>query len=582
MDAEQNRPAKRQRTGKACKSCRTSKARCEIQQEADACHRCEVLDLECELPKRNSTRAVAPIFSNPAISNGRNVEDRLKRIELMIARLSKAVFPQSSDALNGIVDAADSPDALPEGNDTDTIIVHSYPKPVEILQDLQSELYGQATVSSSEQTNHLDVVSVGLLPRETAAQLLRTYSVRIVPYQFNGRIRSIDRYSKWIPLADVVRFVSNVSQDFSQRSPLLMNVLCLLATRFHAEIPSQTVQDMYKHVKRLVADAVIETPPVASSVVQALTLLCLFGPAVQTDKPLDSWHLSASTANHAVVAFGPSNVKQPCAAEERTVEQLRVWSGLCLTHLQYSIGSGRPLSISIRLMDGCRRLLEQPTIMPFDTPLIAELQFYVCLHTALSNPAATAESAFTPWDFAWSRFLTNSGPPRTLELSHWFGHLLLHRRNASSVQGLSPQAMHEKSVPSMRESANIVSQFVRHSSDQAPDLPDFAFFIASYAALVLCESAVDHHLVENLRAYLFKVACGESHIAFKHGCIIQRALERSRHADSNGDEATNGGAEMAPHAAGTPLPSQAMGLNDFDALAGFDIFGEYFTVGSLL
>jgi hypothetical protein len=43
-DTEQDRPAKRQRIGKACKSCRTSKARCETQQDADTCHRCQVLE----------------------------------------------------------------------------------------------------------------------------------------------------------------------------------------------------------------------------------------------------------------------------------------------------------------------------------------------------------------------------------------------------------------------------------------------------------------------------------------------------------------------------------------------------------
>jgi len=232
-------------------------------------------------------------------------------------------------------------------------------------------------------------------------------------------------------------------------------------------------------------------------------------------------------------------------------------------------------------MEGCRRLLEQPTILPFDTPLIAELQFYICLHTALQTPTATPESAFTSWESAWSRFLTSSGPPRTLELSHWFGHLLLLRRNASSQQGLSQQAIHEKNIPAWRESANIVSQFVRHSSDQAPDLPDFAFFIASYAALVLCESAIDHHLVENLRAYFFKVACGEAHIAFKHGLIIQRALERSRHADTSVEDGTLNGVEIMPHTSGTPLPPP-IGMSDFDALAGFEVFGEYFTVESLL
>ncbi|KAI4722445.1 hypothetical protein E4T48_01293 [Aureobasidium sp. EXF-10727] len=486
----------------------------------------------------------------------------------MVAKLSEAVFPHSESILNAInVDNSNSHEASTEEHTTDTAIEHNYPKPVEILQDLQSELYTQSVQSSSDDTSGLDVVSLGILPIETAVQLLRT---------------AIDRYSKWIHVADVSNFVSNVSRSLSRSSPLLMSVLCLLATRYHPEISSQTVQDMYKHVKRHVADAVIATPPLASSIIQALNLLCLFSPAVQTDKPLDSWHLTASAANHAVVAFGPSHVKQPGTTEERTIEQLRVWSGLCLTHLQYSIGTGRPLSISTRLMDGCRRLLEQPAITPFDTLLIAELQFYICLHTALQNSTATADNVFTTWKAAWSRFLTSSGPPRTLELSHWFGHLLLHRRNASSQQDLSPQAVQEKNIPAWRESANIVSQFVRHSADQVLDLPDFAFFIASYAALVLCESAIDHHLVENLRAYLFKVACGESHIAFKHGFILQRALERSRHAEPSGEDSTYGVPEVQPHTAETPLPSQVMGMGEFDALAGFDIFGEYFTVESLL
>jgi hypothetical protein len=218
---------------------------------------------------------------------------------------------------------------------------------------------------------------------------------------------------------------------------------------------------------------------------------------------------------------------------------------------------------------------------------MAELKFYVCLHTALQTTTAPPEDVFSSWRTSWGRHVTSSGPPRTLELSHWFGHLLLHRRNASAHQHLSPEALHELNQLSWRESANIVSQFVRHDASKAPDLPDFAFFIASYAALVLCESAIDHHLVDNLRAYFFRVACGESHIAFKHGCIIQRALQRSRHAETNAPDVVTGNSTNVAQPSGADMPfegqaAHTMGLNDFDALAGFDIFGEYFTADSLL
>jgi hypothetical protein len=113
-------------------------------------------------------------------------------------------------------------------------------------------------------------------------------------------------------------------------APLLMNVSCLLASRYHPDVSIHTVQDIYVQVRRLAADVVMDPPPATSCAVHALALLCLFNPAVQTDKPLDSWHLSASTTNHAIVAFKAQQDQD----NQSTIGQLRVLSGLCLTHLQ--------------------------------------------------------------------------------------------------------------------------------------------------------------------------------------------------------------------------------------------------------
>lgn len=128
--------------------------------------------LECELPKRSSNRTSVSGLSHSV--NDNDVETRLKRVEQLIVKLSEAVFPHSKSSLNRAADKSDSLDALGEGHDPDTVIAHNYPKPVEILQDLQSELYAHSGQPSSEETNRLDVVSVGLLSFETAVQLLRT------------------------------------------------------------------------------------------------------------------------------------------------------------------------------------------------------------------------------------------------------------------------------------------------------------------------------------------------------------------------------------------------------------------------
>lgn len=114
-----------------------------------------------------------PASSDSANDND-NVETRLKRVEQMIVKLSEAVFPHSEPTLNRVDGKSNSPDAPAEGHNPDTVIAHNYPKPVEILQDLQSELYTQSGQFCSEETNRLDVVSVGLLTFETAVQLLRT------------------------------------------------------------------------------------------------------------------------------------------------------------------------------------------------------------------------------------------------------------------------------------------------------------------------------------------------------------------------------------------------------------------------
>jgi len=81
----------------------------------------------------------------------------------MIARLSEAVFPHAESALAEVVD--------PTNDTTDPTIANDYPKPVEILQDLQSELYAQPGNPPSEQ---IDLVSVGLLSLDIAVRLLRT------------------------------------------------------------------------------------------------------------------------------------------------------------------------------------------------------------------------------------------------------------------------------------------------------------------------------------------------------------------------------------------------------------------------
>lgn len=93
----------------------------------------------------------------------------------MIARLSEVVFPSSAtsskDTRRSSATQVDTPS---DSGHADTLISHNYPKPVEILQDLQSELYEQSQRHPSDRPKSLDVVSVGLLAPEISSELLQT------------------------------------------------------------------------------------------------------------------------------------------------------------------------------------------------------------------------------------------------------------------------------------------------------------------------------------------------------------------------------------------------------------------------
>lgn len=86
---------------------------------------------------------------------------------------------------------------------------------------------------------------------------------------------------------------------------------------------------------------------------------------------------------------------------------------------------------------------------------------------------------------------------------------------------------------------------------------------------------MDHHLVDNLQRFLLRTAPNGDHIASRHACIIDRAMQRNRASDT-----TN--SVMATVMDGS-LDATLLGMQHNDTtFDGFDVFGELFSVDSLL
>lgn len=88
-------------------------------------------------------------------------------------------------------------------------------------------------------------------------------------------------------------------------------------------------------VRRLAACVVLKPPPLDYESLQSLLLLSMFSPTVQTAMPIDSWVMSALAINHATLPLNISGSQHahPDFSEMR-LKRLRIWNGLCLTHIQ--------------------------------------------------------------------------------------------------------------------------------------------------------------------------------------------------------------------------------------------------------
>ena len=117
-----------------------------------------------------------------------------------------------------------------------------------------------------------------------------------------------------------------------RRNPLLISIACLIASRFIPDFPRLTVHAMYGHVRGLVATTIVDAGPLSFDTLQALLLLSTWKPTIQSETHFDSWILTGIAAGHAIVSFRLEEFQLPLLEDRK--RQVRLWSRLCLRHLQ--------------------------------------------------------------------------------------------------------------------------------------------------------------------------------------------------------------------------------------------------------
>lgn len=205
---------------------------------------------------------------------------------------------------------------------------HSAPQPAHLIQELQSEFFGEAHVSNVRLVG--DLVTAGIIDSNLSWKLIQLCVHPCMLASLLISYRFVEHFGSWVSITDPTA----IHNDMAQTEPLLFNTACLLASRYVPGIPLQTIYAMYLQVRNDVVNMLWKTPPLSFGALQALTLLCLWSAKVQKEISMDSWLLSGMSINHAIISLKSlSHASADQAMDDNMLKELRIWNALCLTQL---------------------------------------------------------------------------------------------------------------------------------------------------------------------------------------------------------------------------------------------------------
>ncbi|KAI2995261.1 transcriptional regulator family: Fungal Specific TF [Aspergillus niger] len=515
----------------ACHTCRKLKTRCDLDPRGHACRRCLSLRIDCKLPETTDRFQDSAAMWPDATSAIPSIEERLTSLERCMREMT-GMMRQMLDHSPGFANASvphltksiiTDETASMEGSPSSPFL----PKPVRLIQDLQSDFFGEAETSPVDSPLSSDGNAKGAIDSKLSLKLLQTF---------------VDHFGACVSIYNL----SDIHNDMKAPDSLLYNTACLLASRYVPGIPTSTVHAIYLQVRHAVVNILWEKPPLKYETLQALALLCLWPATAQKEPPMDSWLLSGISINHAIIAldflnYAPSEVM----VDNETAAQLRLWNTYCLTQLHFAVGNARPFHIQQRYLDHCPRILEHPAATLEDARVVAEIQLYLMTLRLQSNSsrmrlADLDYEEIERWKREWAHLF--SGESSTLELSLWFCQTLLHR-TAMRLQPRSDRLASEV----LQTSRLIISRFLQIRYSTALSLVDQVYFIVGYAALNLCDFNLMDPLIEQVQMFLLHLSPNEDHIAYRFSCMVAEFKRRCGSAECNDPSSTVKGSPLSSY-----------------------------------
>ncbi|ONH68937.1 Uracil catabolism protein 2 [Cyberlindnera fabianii] len=249
--------------------------------------------------------------------------------------------------------------------------------------------------------------------------------------------------------------IKSISNDYVEQHPLISAVFVLLAMGFDENYSYVEEQHQLYWIVRKMLSMALSTTPLTDHDCEAILYCSLYNIARKPAQPLlDNWITSGSGVKHMMLSSNfykiRTNVKEK-RYEPDDLFHVRIFTLLAISHLQNSIGSGRPHTIPNDYFDVCDLLIKFPQSNLEDTVNHAAVQlartahklFYVkdlIMNLMRDEEFSTYEDLqcfkfedLHKWKVQWSE-LIHQDVSGVLMFNYDFYHVTLSRRFLSSYK----------------------------------------------------------------------------------------------------------------------------------------------------
>lgn len=547
----------RKRRSLSCLKCRKLKTRCDFDPQKGMCYRCSVLRLPCSLSDGNAAK--------PTL-NGLKAEDSFNNG-------SDSSATSSINYNHGINEEAITIDSRLRGLEQGIQAIYEYLRALTPVMQTQRISVSTPNVQINSQgvglpssfsalSDSTNISSNRLRTDHNAAPLSR---IRSIDYKLFSRAEKYEAMNiagreivEWISqrpqycqkmahiflskcCRDVIRTELSLSHLTEQSSVLLQGALVLQGMRCDEKSSHDELQPhLYTMVRRLLSTALMTTPLLYEDI-EAMLYLAHFNIARKPNQPIfDSWLLTGSAVKLYLLSVDFYDVvvrTDKGSSGEGDLYLFRLWNGICLCHLQYSVATWRPVMIPSDYLDQCGKISTMMGCNPIDTTNSAEIALLVILshHLGILSSSYDFPRAINEWKAKYEYHFA-SDQAHMLEISYAYAHVILgckfihdHRETPEMI----PRQVYQDAISF---SSSIIRMFLDLPPSKIDGMPNYPLCILIYACLTLTsflQQTDDRHSTLNLITkvywYLYHMGERSKDIINSISLIIKSLIENASH-----------------------------------------------------